>query len=279
MERSHPAYRHVDWAPAPVFDCQRLRATLSPEACGERWQRALPGSACHGCEVGKFHAGGAAAQAQAESVFCYRCGRSDLRVIVSSALCISCHNRQLEWRRGANAKGQSPALFVAPFDRLAAIQLVDGALERRPMQSQHDQEALRRALADLPAGARISAPQRQRTAWNPKIGAFEVACPVCSATGLVLERMRGGVLEHHCWSCQGDPEGPGWRFDTPRAGLLPMRPETAAAWLGALDGDAVAVTGWADSGIACACCGRGQLEARFENGRWITRCPHCGSKS
>lgn len=279
MEPCRPMYRRADWAPAPVFDCERLRASLSPAACGARWERALPGSACHGCDVGRLHAGGCDAPAQEARDFCVRCGRSDLRVIVATGLCVSCHNRALEWRRGRNAKGQHPAAFTVPIDRLVATQLAGGAIAHRLVQSQHDQEALRRALADLPAGARVSAPQRQRTAWNPKTGAFEVVCSDCSEAGLALERTRGGVLEHHCWCCGGDPEGPGWRFAKPRAGLLPMRPEAAAVWLGSLDGDAVPAADWSDSGIACACCGRGQLEARFENGRWITRCPHCGSKS
>ena len=213
-----PAYRTLDIAPGQrYFDCATLRASLSTTACGQRWAAAAPGTACHECPIGRLHhadhnptnrAGRRPSDRQVGA--CLRCGRTDLRIIVSTGTCISCWNRESEWRKGRNAKGKPPERFKPLQDVETTIQHADGRIERRLVQALHKAEAIGRTIRDLPEGARF-ANERRLTSWNKLTGEFEVECPDCGAQGLVVERVRAGKLERHSWCCAGDPPGSGWR--------------------------------------------------------------------
>ncbi len=109
---------------APVrFRCERQRATLSTTACARMWRTAQERAAppqpweslahCYGCPIGARHAGRPDlvpfAPATALRLICPRCTRQAARLI-HGRLCISCYNRELEARKGRNAKGSRPRL-------------------------------------------------------------------------------------------------------------------------------------------------------------------------
>ncbi len=104
-------------APA-IFRCERQRATLTTTSCARMWRAAQERAAppqpweslahCHGCPIGARHAGRPDlilfAPATALRLICPRCTRQATRLI-RGRLCISCYNRDLEARKGRNAKG------------------------------------------------------------------------------------------------------------------------------------------------------------------------------
>lgn len=272
-----PAYRTLDIAPGQrYFDCATLRASLSTTACGQRWAAAAPGSACHQCALGRLHHADHSPSKRPgrrpmdnEVRACTRCERSDLRIIKTSCICVSCFNREAGWRKGRNGRGTPPARFTPLRDFEVVLQRSDGRIERRLLQALHPAEAIGRTMRDLPEGARF-ANERQLTSWNRLTGEFEVVCQNCSTAGLVLERERGGALERHSWCCAGGPPGSGWRVAPVRKPLMAMGAATAA---GALNADPD-LTGepsgsWIALPYACQC-GSGQLEGSLASpsGRW-----------
>lgn len=279
-----PEYRVIDILPRQKhFDCQALRATLSTQACADRWNAASRNSACNCCAIGRMHHQDhnqrAKPRLRKESVnVCLRCGRSDLRVIQASCLCISCHNRELEWRKGSNARGKPPAEFEPLHDVEIPIEYEGGKIERRLLQVRHEVEALGRVLSDLPAEARVQAQPHQKTAWSAGSGAFEHVCGCCGVVGLILERVNGQRLERHAWCCGGDPEGEGWRVAEVRQQPFALDVHSAVAWFNT-DNDE-AQERWKPIAHPCRC-GGGQIEARLlsAGGKWSTRCVACGDSS
>jgi hypothetical protein len=135
------------------FDCSRLRAALSPEACRDNYvgRRCL---ACRGCPTGAELAGSAPEKTPGRAVFriaarstnralatcvaqrCIRCDQPATRLIGHS-ICIGCYNRQHELAAGRNGKGKFPtrtAARIRPFCALisAPIDRVEALLARRP---------------------------------------------------------------------------------------------------------------------------------------------------
>ena len=110
-----PVYFRPDWAPpgATYFRCERLGATIQPDACATNWQRATSGGGmlrCRGCPIGPAHSGEDQANAHPlrGQMVCARCERGATR-LVQGWVCISCYNRGREWRMGRNAKGSYPS--------------------------------------------------------------------------------------------------------------------------------------------------------------------------
>lgn len=96
------------------FRCERMRATLSTDACQASWRRAdalNDGShhACRLCPIGAVHAGEVAASMSPlkGTLTCARCHRSAGRLI-HGMVCVSCYNREMEKVKGRNAKGTKP---------------------------------------------------------------------------------------------------------------------------------------------------------------------------
>lgn len=284
-----PAYRAIDVAPQlKFFDCPALRASLSTKACGQRWGAAALGSTCHGCVVGRMHFVDHnptkrvdRRQSSPRSGTCTRCGRTDLRLVMSAgSVCVSCYNRQREHEVGRNARGRPPATYRPLRDFEVAIQRQDGAIERRILEARDDAEAIARVLRDLPEGARLLTNERRHTAWNMQTGEFEIVCPTCGIAGLVLERVRGGKLERHAWCCAGEPPGEGWRVAPVRQQLMALSATTAADALNA-DPDLAdqPPCSWTPTAHPCSC-GAGQVEALLApGGRWQCRCTACGASS
>ena len=108
-------YFSNDLMPGRVFfRCERMRATLTTDACSAMWRRENNGcdgehEGCHCCPIGASHAGEVAASMSPlkGAKICGRCHRPASRLI-HRHLCISCQNRAYECARGRNAKGTAP---------------------------------------------------------------------------------------------------------------------------------------------------------------------------
>ncbi len=283
-----PEYRANDLTPGQrYFDCLSLRATISTGSCAQRWQAAMAGSACNGCPVGRLHhadhhPGSAtpSAQRQHGDSTCLRCGRVGLRLIRKTGICVSCANREAEWRTGRNAKGKPPVCFVPPHEHEIPVLGPAGTVHRRLVLALHMAEALGRVVRDLPQGARVVTGERCRTAWNDDTGRFEHVCDNCGVAGLVLERRRGDVLERHYWCCGGEPVGSGWDVAQVRQRVDSIPPDALADWLSARLDLADEVPGlWTPTGMVCDWCHAGQLEGLLPKpgGRWQVRCRGCGA--
>ena len=101
-----------------MFRCDRLSASLRADTCAGMWREANANGQpqerlfrCRSCPVGAVHAGevGASCHRLRGLSICARCHRTGLRLIGGN-LCVSCANRQYEWVKGKNAKGQPPKL-------------------------------------------------------------------------------------------------------------------------------------------------------------------------
>lgn len=90
------------------FECGKLRATLTPDACSGRWKKSNHQSVCHCCEIGAQHSGKTVISRSAiPELMCTRCHRGASR-LVRGCLCVSCWNREAEVIKGFNAKGTPP---------------------------------------------------------------------------------------------------------------------------------------------------------------------------
>lgn len=99
----------------PMFRCERLKATLQVSACSARWTEANARGAserldlCKNCQLGAKHAGAgeiSLSPLRGMSI-CARCHQGTTRLI-RRHLCVSCANREYEYRKGRNAKGSAP---------------------------------------------------------------------------------------------------------------------------------------------------------------------------
>ncbi|MEY8688380.1 MAG: hypothetical protein AB9M53_00690 [Leptothrix sp. (in: b-proteobacteria)] len=132
------AYFTPDWAPTGVryFRCERLQATLTPDACSINWRRASEGAAlrCRGCPVGPEHSGEAQANTSPlrGQMVCARCQRGATR-LVTGWLCVSCWNREREFKLGKNARGSYPSR-MQPLDprSIAYTEAGEPATFKRP---------------------------------------------------------------------------------------------------------------------------------------------------
>lgn len=105
-----------------MFVCEKRKASLQVSACIEMWSCGhVKGSperfwACRGCTLGAQHAGASEATLSplyATSI-CGRCEGTGARLI-HGHICVSCYNRELEHRKGKNAKGNRPVMHPDLF--------------------------------------------------------------------------------------------------------------------------------------------------------------------
>lgn len=276
----------VQEAPAPVgappgdryFICTRLRSTLSTVSCAARWTAApaCSGSTCSGCPIGQQHAReqpspGPLRQSRERLRSCLRCGRSDLRVVQSVGICISCYNRGAEWRKGRNAKGVPPEHFEP-------LRVHGVAIEGRAGLVHHAIEA-RHAAEAVGVAARIRLRDGEHLSTSRHAARFDgerfrLVCPSCGHVGL-LERVKGLTLVHHCQECGGAPSGSGWALAEERAPLTMVATGFAHAWFAA-GGDGPLKATWTHTGLGCAHCRRGVLQARVHRDGIAVRCERCG---
>jgi hypothetical protein len=101
---------------------------LTPAACAASWHRARRNAEadqirlapCINCPVGAGHAGvrirpaAPVQQPASTGLSCVRCGRGGRRLI-GGLRCVSCDNREREYRNGKNAKGGPPSQYRPLF--------------------------------------------------------------------------------------------------------------------------------------------------------------------
>lgn len=283
-----PAYRVL--VPGQQhFDCIPLRAALSTADCAKRWEVAPKGTSCAGCALGRVHHADHAPPVDSSATLqacpdnaCFRCGRTDLRIIRLHGLCVSCANRRSEALRGRNGRGTAPVKFKLPaFELEALFVLPNGKTERRVGVGADVSEALWRLLRGLPAGAKFGE-ERRYTAWNTAARQFEHVCQHCGTSGLVLERIRSGCVQRHAWCCEGEPRGTGWQLAPVRLQVLALDCESVAALFGTETAPGLSRESagrWVPTGYVCGHCKAGQLEGRHvtPGAGWQVRCRGCGA--
>lgn len=102
---------------------------------------------CKGCPTGALHAGETAAnlwQGRGQ-LLCSRCHSGAPR-LVKGWLCVSCYNREREFKVGANSKGSFPSK-MKPL-RPLAIRVMEGD-RRRVVKHSHTQDTLELIVATL----------------------------------------------------------------------------------------------------------------------------------
>lgn len=276
-------------AGAMYFKCVRLTAELSTTSCAAQWKAASTKieSACHSCLIGQAHAQSAGGHAsidprQGKPRICLRCGRNDLRVVQERGICLSCYNRELEWRKGCDAKGKPPVNFPPLSTFTTASEAADGSITHHSIEAQHAAEAVGVLVHThpqrLPENAVLSEKRLGQSAWDEAKGRFVVKCPKCGHDGL-LERKKGSTLRHHCPGCEGAPSGPGWKLA--KAGMWAMLIDVGGlkAWLDASK-EEFPHDRWSFTGFGCRHCKSAVLQARgTEKAGTLIRCPACGETS
>lgn len=288
---------YLQWVPGKRhFRCEKLSATMSSDDCSGRYTRSIAGderaSACRFCPIGAVHAGKvdplqtASASAKIkitghpdQGTRCTRCGRSDLRLIhASDDICVSCWNRQREWKLGRNAKGKAPKTYVPLRARRVGI-IVNGEPGYRLVaETQNDTEALARCIREVPDGLAFHDEQPGIATWNEQAQRFEYRDRIDSGS-VILELKHDGLI--HYVSVKANSLRPGEVVAVPCMPTVCMNVHAAATWL-ALDEDrngATITREWRPQAIVCSACGVAQVQARAIAGRVDCRCPACEAKS
>jgi hypothetical protein len=256
------------------FFCERLRATIDTANCADRWARALPKDivaakfiTCLRCPLGWRHHGEhhpgqmpAAAQEQKSSV-CVRCGRPSGR-LVSGEVCLSCYNREAEWRRGYDARGNVPRNYRPITKRRVGVVGPDDVPSWALFEAQHTPEAMARACR---AGLRLSDQQPGSTHWNVERQAFEY---LDQAGRVLLEMQMGDRLEY----VGVDRLHPGEQPAAVRMPTLLLSVEEAQGWL-TVSNEAADLTGDPImTEFACRRCKQGMLHASRRAGEIRVEC-------
>lgn len=115
-----------------LFVCPSIpgKLTLSAQSCAnyhvsaQKKEWALRLRHCVECPVGAKNAGVDLAAPFQRRALCVRCGSGAGRMVLGR-LCMSCYNREREWRIGKNAKGRQPREYK-PLGRFLFTRLADG---------------------------------------------------------------------------------------------------------------------------------------------------------
>lgn len=121
------------------------------------------------------------------AAYCVRCGRSGLRLIASSGICISCFNRAAEAKRGYNARGNPLRDYIEPRPRLVGVLDNAGRATWQTFDGQTLTESLARAVR---GGHKIHAnrPGRTRGVRQATIGCSSKRC-----YGSLVQVAHGGI--------------------------------------------------------------------------------------
>ncbi len=260
------------------FACARLHATLSTVDCAARFQNSRNPNlcdnfiTCRGCPIGNRHAAPSNSASPKwtpdTGQTCTRCGAGAPRILPSSALCPSCYNRELEYRKGRNARGTACSTYVRPIKRRVGI-TKDGKPTWEFMLGQNATEPLARARRQ---GLEMHSERPGTTHWNPERQAFEYRDP----QGRVLvELLVDGVL--HFIGVDQLRHG-----EVPAPVLEPVCEMSAielAVWLDRTSESAQLLNEWRSQPVLCTDCRHAPLQARRRAGRAECRCSACGENA
>ena len=167
-------YFSIDDSSTQHFECVRLRGSVSTDWCARQWhevnqqpegRRHPRWVSCSGCAIGAGHAGidrHDMRSAISEMAVCARCRRYCLRII-RGYLCVSCYNREREYRIGRNAKGKPPVMHPALFDVCLLVtnpKRPDCSTHRTVQDCTSYSEAVLRVFMTSPAGTAVSVCRR-----------------------------------------------------------------------------------------------------------------------
>lgn len=269
------------------FDCSRLFASLTREACHQNFTAAhqkmgddapLRLLKCRGCPVGRaLHVGvddPRSWQDVRATNTCTRCGRAGLRIVAGTE-CVSCWNRRREALRNRDARGNVPKTKTILHPRRVGL-VVDGKPTWRHFDAWHDGEAISRAIRQID-GAKFHDRQPGKSVWNARVGRWQYRCPQHGGelSTLVERQSDDGCVEYICSVCRPDA-----------AKGLPEAHVCSATSLSSPEfvRDMLVQTGnaehltehFAPTAHICEQCTHYAIEARLRNDRVETRCPLCG---
>lgn len=164
-------YFTIEGCDKQFFRCERMRATLSIEACSANWRagnEALDDrrDACRSCKIGAVHAGEDQASLSPikGTLICSRCHRHSSRAwLIGKWLCVSCWNREREWVTGRNAKGNRPTKMARLDPR--SIRIMEAG-EPKVIYRQ-----LTQSIDELVVGALRDCKGQVTFLANPQVGA------------------------------------------------------------------------------------------------------------
>mgnify|MGYP000971206371 CR=1 FL=1 len=260
------------------FDCALLRATLSTKACALRWNAAREAEeerrdrliSCKRCPVGAMHFEAHRQHEPAEvpaapmerkpprASVCVRCGKPSDR-LVGGELCVSDFNREREWLRGYNARGNPMRDYLPPRPWRVGVIEQDGRHTWRMFVGQHLAEAQARAVR---AGFKLHEQHPGRSEWNPVASRFEYRAP---DGHILLELEDDGRIEFIPVERLHPSEEPAQVVMPP----ILMTTEEGAAMLA---GDESLTSDWRQTDLVCRRCGQGMLHARRYKGTVECRC-------
>ncbi len=117
-----------------LFQCPRIpgKLNLSDVSCANQhkaaqtkeWKFRLP--YCVECPIGAKNAGVEVGAPFQKKMVCVRCGAGAGRMVMGR-FCMSCYNREREWRIGKNAKGVEPRDY-RPLARFVYVSPANGAM-------------------------------------------------------------------------------------------------------------------------------------------------------
>ena len=130
------SYFRIEGFAPEMFRCQTWRANLAVPSCAARWRKAqkargedavIEWRLCASCPIGAAHAGEPQMPRAANfgTNVCCRCRRGTLRRMIGQRHCISCWNREAEWRKGRNARGNAPIKALAELRYLTLAVVLD----------------------------------------------------------------------------------------------------------------------------------------------------------
>lgn len=262
------------------FDCGPLRACISTRLCAYRWNEATNGSAekrrdrfitCRRCSVGAAHFEAHQQHDRAEpptqpldrkpprASVCVRCGKPSDR-LVGGELCVSDFNREREWLRGYNARGNPMRGYLPPRPWRVGVIEQDGRHTWRMFIGQRINEAQARAVR---AGYRLHDRHPGLIRWNQAASRFEYRD---DEGRILLELVEDdGQIEF----IAAERLHPG---EEPAPVTMPVMLMTIEEGAAMLAGDELLTSDWRQIDVGCRRCGHGVLHARRYKGAVECRC-------
>ncbi len=158
-----------------IFQCPSIpgKLTLSEVSCANQykaaqtkdWRYRLPH--CVSCQIGAKNAGLEVGTPFQHKALCVRCGSGEGRMVMGR-LCMSCYNREREWRLGKNAKGGVPREY-RPLGRFLFVHVA--SCRRYLIEASCAVEA--RLVAQKSWGLTDLVLDLRRSAWSNQISIFE----------------------------------------------------------------------------------------------------------
>lgn len=267
------------------FDCDRLSASLTHDACRQNWIAAHRRSTdetplrllkCRSCPVGRLlHTDSDAPQTWLDvraANECLRCGRRDLRLIPSSGICVSCWNREREGRLNKDARGNIPKTRIVLSQRRVGL-IIDGKPTWRRFEAYHEGEAISRAIRQID-GAKLHDQQPGNIIWNPRVKRYQYRCnrhPGEFGT-LVAHQCDDGIETYHCPVCT-----PQRARDLPEAHVCSSTSIQSLEYVREVMRTFCfePIESWKATDFVCDRCSHYALQVRTIGGKLQCRCPLC----